>query len=536
MTNPDQPTRKPRAKRAATAPKTDESKTPVISAFTLAQAAQGTKPVTSMALAQAEPVDTDRYSARERSAAQTVHAMDYGLNRNATDALSFVDATGWPGFQSLALLAQLPEYRSMHETLADETVRTWGKITSTSEDDEATDKITKLTQALERYKIRSLIRQVTIHDQAFGGAHVFPRLKNAGTDLPADTPLLLDPAFVKQGCLESFVAVEPLWVTPNAYNATDPTKPNFYKPSSWYMLATVVDATRLYTVISRPVSDMLKAAYSFRGVSMSQLAMPYVDNWLRTRQSVSDTVKQFSVTYLAADLSQMLQPGGAYSLMDRAQLFNVYRDNRNLALIDKTQEEFGQVNTPLSGLDNLQAQAQEQMAAVSHIPLVKLTGITPAGLNANSDGEIRVWYDYVAGYQSHNLTPLMQWILQLMQLSLFGKIDSGLSWDWNPLYELDDKELAEVRYKNADTDRILIESQVIDGKMAQQRLAADPTSGYSSIIGERDDLDDVETLAERILEESLTPQPQQEPTNDPDADQPDPEAAPAGGNQSGSNR
>jgi hypothetical protein len=101
---------------------------------------------------------------------------------------------------------------------------------------------------------------------------------------------------------------------------------------------------------------------------------------------------------------------------------------------------------------------------------------------------------------------------------------------------VDDKELAEVRYKNADTDRILIESQVIDGKMAQQRLAADPTSGYSSIIGERDDLDDVETLAERILEESLTPQPQQEPTNDPDADQPDPEAAPAGGNQSGSNR
>lgn len=529
MTNPDQPTRKPRVKRAAK-PQNDEAKTPVITPFTLAQAAQGTTPVTSMALAQAEPVDAERYTARERSAAKATHAMDYGLNRNATDALSFVDATSWPGFQSLALLAQLPEYRSMHETLADETVRTWGKITSTSEDDEATDKITKLTQALDRYKIRSLIRQVTIHDQAFGGAHVFPRLKNAGADLPADAPLLLKPEFVKQGCLESFVAVEPLWVTPNAYNATDPTKPNFYKPSSWYMLATVVDATRLYTVISRPVSDMLKAAYSFRGVSMSQLAMPYVDNWLRTRQSVSDTVKQFSVTYLAADLSQMLQPGGAYSLMDRAQLFNVYRDNRNLALIDKTQEEFGQVNTPLSGLDSLQAQAQEQMAAVSHIPLVKLTGITPAGLNANSDGEIRVWYDYVAGYQSHNLTPLMHWILQLIQLSEFGAVDPGLSWDWNPLYELDDKELAEVRYKNADTDRILIEAQVIDGAMAQKRLAADRTSGYSSIIGERDDLDEVETLANRILEDSLTPQPQV-PNDGPDSDQPDAQAAPAGGNR-----
>lgn len=497
-------------------------------------------PVTSLAVATAHKVDSERYTRAERAVA--THAMDF--NSNARDALSFVDATSWPGFPTLALLAQLPEYRSMHETLADEVVRTWGQITSTSDDDVVAEKITQLTQALERYKVRGLMRTAVIHDQAFGGAHIYPRLKDGATDLPADAPVLLSSKFFKRGCLDSFAAIEPYWVTPNAYNSIDPTAPDFYKPQSWLLLSKKVHASRLYTMISRPVADMLKAAYSFRGVSISQLAMPYVDNWLRTRQSVSDTVKQFSVTYLKTDMAQMLQPGGAYSLINRAQLFNLTRDNRNLGICDKETEEFAQLNTPLSGLDALQAQSQEQMSAVSHIPLVKLTGVTPAGLNANSDGEIRVWYDYVAGYQSHNVTPLMCWILELIQLSEFGEIDPGLSWDWNPLYELTDVELADVRDKNARTDQVYLEAGVVSGEMVQQRLSQDPLSGYTSILAERDELDEVEDIAQQMLVQAMNPAPAAQPPADPqvpqnpqapndapDADQPDAQAAAAGGNQ-----
>lgn len=505
----------------------------VITPVQIAQASRALTPVTSMAFATQHDVELSNYSTREQAAAKNIIAMDYGLARNTTDALSFVEATSWPGFPALALLAQLPEYRTMHETLADEVVRTWGQILSTSKDEGATDKIAKLTQALERYDVRSLIRTSVIHDQAFGGAHIFPRLKGVTA---FDVPLLLERQFVQQGSLESFAAVEPMWVTPNAYNATDPTKPHFYKPQTWYMLSKTVHTSRLYTMVSRPVSDMLKAAYSFRGVSISQLAMPYVDNWLRTRQSVSDTVKQFSITFLSADLTQMLAPGGAYSLEHRAQLFNLYRDNRNLAIIDKAQEEFGQINTPLSGLDALQAQAQEQMSAVSHIPFVKAFGITPAGLNANSDGEIRVWYDYVAGWQTANASPLMKWILDLIQLSEFGEVDPGISWDWNPLYELTDLELAEVRYKNADTDRVLIEAQVIDGEDVRTRMANDPTSGYAHIMAERDELDEVEDIANAMLDEaaataSAEPQPQDD-TDGQDPNQPDAEGAATPGRQS----
>lgn len=533
LTRKAKPAAKPSAKAAQRAPRRE---VPISVDELNALTAGGNPSPTSLSLATSQKIDPGNYRLQERDAAASVgYASDYGMRRDASDALTFVEATGWPGFQTLGLLGQLPEYRTMHETLADEAVRTWGQITSTSDDDGAVDKIEQLTDKLKELDIRKLARTAVIHDQAYGGAHIFAHLKTKGSAVPTDSPLLLTPAFVAKDCVEGFSAVEPLWVTPNAYNASDPTAPDFYKPTSWYMLSKVVHATRLHTVISRPVSDLLKAAYSFRGVSLTQLAMPYVDNWLRTRQSVSDVVKQFSITYLKTDMAQMLQPGGAVNLIQRVQLFNATRDNRNVAICDKESEEFAQINTPLSGLDKLQAQAQEQMCAVSRQPLVKAFGITPSGLNANSDGEIRVWYDHVAGYQEANLTPLMDWILRLLQLSEFGSIDEGLSWTWNPLYELDDKELAEVRDKQSNTDQRYVDMGVLSQGMVQRRLQQDPNSGYSAIVGDPDMQQEIDDLAEQVANAN-DPDNQEDNADGPDAGKPDAEGKAARTGSSGASR
>ena len=423
-------------------------------------------------------IDAAKYHPKEREAA--AHAMDWG--GQAGNALSFVQNAGWPGFPTLALLGQLAEYRSMHETLADECVRCWGVVASSGEGDD--DNCSQIEAELKRLNIRAAVRQIVVHDQAFGGGHAYIKLKD--DESARDTPLLLKPYSVPKGSFEGLRIVEPYWVTPNDYNSIDPTKANFYKPSSWWLLGTETHATRLFTLVSRPVPDMLKPAYSFRGISMTQLAIPYVDNWLRTRQSVSDTVKQFSVSGVLMDLQQSLLPGAGTSLDMRAQLVNLYRDNRNLLLLDKATEEFFQINTPLSGLDALQAQAQEQMASVSHTPLVKLLGITPSGLNASSDGEIRVWYDYVHGYQDASLTPLMQVVLQLVQLSLFGAIDEDITWQWEKLHEATEVEAADIARAEMETDRGYVEIGVLSPEQIAQTLSADPTSRYSGIVDGKD--------------------------------------------------
>lgn len=449
----------------------------------------------SLLSAQAHPVDVQRYTEAEKKAAE--HAMD--STSQAANALSFVAATGFPGFPTLALLGQLAEYRSMHERFADECVRAWGKVVSSGA---ATDeKLVQIEDELKRIDLRAVVRTMIYQEQAFGRAHGVINL--AKDDAYLATPLVLQKFTVKKGSFEGVRPVEAYWVSPNNYNSIDPSQPDFYKPSSWWMLGQEIHATRLWTLVSRPVADMLKPAYSFAGVSMTQLAMPYVDNWLRTRQSVSDTVKQFSITGVATDLSQWLAPGGQADLIARAELLNTMRDNRNIAFLDKTTEEFFQINTPLSGLSELQAQAQEQQSAVSHIPLVILLGITPNGLNASSDGEIRVFYDYVMGYLTAFILPLIIYVLKIVQLSLYGEIDDSISWEWATLHQLTRVEQADVDAKNADTDVKYIEAGVLTQDKIAARLAADPRSMYAGVVNNEslDDVadDDIESITEHIL-------------------------------------
>jgi phage-related protein (TIGR01555 family) len=436
----------------------------------------------SMRRAEKYETDVDNYSTAERKAAE--HAMDF--NGTSMNALTFITRTGFPGFPTLSLLTQLTEYRTMHETLADECIRKWGHVKAS--DSTPPEVLEKIESEIKRIDMKSVVRQLVIHDQAFGGGHAYFKLR--GDDKHRDTPLVLRPGTVRQGSFEAVRVVEPYWVTPNNYNSIDPTAADFYKPSTWWMLGTEVHATRLQTMISRPVPDMLKPTYSFRGISLTQLAMPYVDNWLRTQQSVSDTVKQFSITGVKTDLQQYLQPGGATDLVNRAALFNQMRDNRNIAFLDFNTEEFFQINTPLSGLSDLQAQAQEQQCAVSGQPLVKAFGITPSGLNATSDGEIRVWYDRVAGYQSRTITPIMDTALRLIQLSLFGEIDESIFWEWEKLHELTALEDADRQYKEAQTDQIYTEMQTVTPQQVAKRLNNDSTSMYSGTL-QSDDIEDV---------------------------------------------
>ncbi|AQH01672.1 hypothetical protein A9R05_23080 [Burkholderia sp. KK1] len=57
------------------------------------------------------------------------------------------------------------------------------------------------------------------------------------------------------------------------------------------------------------------------------------------------------------------------------------------------------VSAPLGSLDRLQAQSLEHMAAVTGIPLIVMLGITPSGLNATSEGELRTFYAWIEAQQ-----------------------------------------------------------------------------------------------------------------------------------------
>lgn len=415
-----------------------------------------------------------------------------GLAMDSGGMVGYANAAGvsmnFLGYPILSELSQRSEYRAPVQTLATEMTRKWIQFKSIGSED-LSEEIKQIEVAFDHFKIREAFKLATEHDGFFGRGNLFIEID--GND-DRGTPLIVDKATIKKGSLKQLKVIEPIWTTPVNYDSIDPTNKYFYKPNMWYVMGKPVHSTRLFTFISHPVSDMLKPSYNFSGLSMTQMMMPYVDNWLSTRDSVSDLIHSFSTSGIKTNMDSLLAEGGegdATDIINRAELFNRMRDNRGLMMLDHETEDFFQYNTPLSGLDKLQAQAQEQMAAPCRTPLVVLLGITPSGLNASSEGEISVYNDHVAAQQQNLYTDPLVTILKIVQLHLFGKIYDDITFEFVPLKQMTEEQIANINKTKAETGAVLVEADIISREEERTRLADDSFSGYNGL--------DAETLPER---------------------------------------
>ena len=392
---------------------------------------------------------------------------------------AYGDVAGFPGYPYLSMLATRAEYRAMASALSTELTREWITINSSETADDATkERVTELTKMVGEIKLQQVIQRSAEHDAYFGRGQILIDID--GQDL--ELPLILSPKTLKKGSFNKVTTVEAIWTTPTAYNALDPKAPDFYKPAKWFMLGQQVHSSRLMTVITRPLPDMLKPAFNFGGMSLSQLAEPYVDNWLRTRQSVSDLINNFSIVCLSTSMDQVLDGSddGA-DLFDRIELFTATRSNKGVMALDKDREELTQIAVPLGGLHELQAQSQEHMCAVSRMPSIILTGISPSGLNASSEGEIRAFYDWIAAQQEAFWRTPIDTVLKVLQLSMWGEIDPDISFTFVSLYQMTPKELAEIRTADSTTAQTYVGMGALDPGEVREKLARDPESGYQGL-------------------------------------------------------
>lgn len=421
---------------------------------------------------------------------------------------------GFPGYPYLAELTQISEYRAPSETISTEMTRKWLKFITKGKGDKS-DKIEKIEAAFTEFNVRDLFKRAAMMDGEFGRAQIILNIKGQDGPEKRQLPLEVDKESIGVGALESMTVIEPYWSTPYSWESTHPERSDFYIPQSWYIMGRKTHTSRFLTFIAREVPDLLKPAYNFGGISMTQLMEPYVNMWLRTRKSVNDLINIYSITILATQLSSTLEEGSDGSAMlNRATLFTKARSNRGLALIDKETEEIGQVNTPLSGLDKLQAQSQEHMAAPCHIPLVKLFGVVPTGLNATSEGEIQVWYDFVRAMQENLFGPQLDKLLKVIQLHLFGDIDEEIGYEWVSLDEPTPAEAAATRKSDADAGASYIASGVVAPEEERERLQNDPNSGYDNLSGPAPELP-------QEMDENGNPTMGINPQPDGDGDDPD---------------
>jgi hypothetical protein len=441
------------------------------------------------------------------------------------------------GYTYLSQLAQQPEYRIMGETIADDATREWIDFDVTGDEKEEaeqkakdpesyeermadpderkkrveqagkTDKVKQLEDDQLRLEVRDRFYEQSRNDNFFGRSHLFLDIRTTDTseidqkELEADigdSRSELSRTKVPKGSFKGLRTIEPIWTYPLMYNAINPLRKDWYCPQVWYVMGQQIHGSRLQTFSGHPVPDMLKPAYAFGGISLSQMAKPYVDRWLTTVTSVNDLIKAFSVMIFMTDLAPTSQPGATAALDARMAMFTMFRDNMGVFVGNKNTEDLKNISAPLSGLHELQAQSQEHMASVNRIPLVKFTGIQPSGLNASSEGEIEVYDDTIAAYQKRFMDANLRRVVNFEMLSLWGEIDPEITHRWCKLRPMTQAEKGQKEKDDADRDQKYVDMGVLAPAEVRTRIINDKDLPYTALNPE--DVPDLQQEEEAGLE------------------------------------
>lgn len=437
-----------------------------------------------------------RYAPPMTLGTPTQLALDSALNSAVPKMVGHLIQSGLctveavPQFLGYAFLSNLTQnglIRAGVETVADDMTRRWVEIkrggeTKTDEEDE---KIIRLTAAMERFGVRDIFNDAFKKIGYFGGCLVYIDV-NETDEAILKNPLRLDPATFGKNSLVRFRVIEPVNIAPGLYNAIDPLNEDYFVPETWYVLGREIHKTRFIYFTSGDLPLLLKPAYNFFGIPIAQIALDYVAHFTSSRESAARLLRKFSLTALKTNMTGVLSGGPSNDLDKRAQYFVQKQTNDGLMVIDKDTEDLLKLDTSLAGVDVLLRQSLEWLAAIFRIPVVRYLGISPAGLNATGDADMRNYYDHVENTQEKQGAKPLKQVLDILQLNEFGEIEPDIKASFIALADEDEKLQAEIQKIKADTAAIYTDRGITSKQEERARLAADPESGYDSI-----DIDDV---------------------------------------------
>lgn len=411
----------------------------------------------------------------------------YGHTMKSLGVLAVADAT-FLGYPTLATLTQNGLIRAGVEMRADEMTRKFGEVTRKGKQEEITEEqkevLNRITQEMEKFKIKEHLRAAACFNGYMGGCLMF--VDTGEDEARLADPLILDKATFKPGKLKGFRIIEPYLITPGVYNAVNPLKGDYYKPSVWYIQGIPVHSSRVIYFAENELSTLLRPAYNFFGLSLAQKVLDAVSHYTDSREAAGRLLNKYALTILKTSMQDVLSNGFDTNLRNRIQYFVQHRNNDGCTAIDKDLEDLVVMTTSLSGVTDIVRQNMEFVAAMFNEPVTKMWGLSPNGFS-NGDNELRNHYDNIRSQQEKMFGEPIKRILQILQQNVYGEFDESIVFTFAPLSEEDEKAMAETNKIQVDTDTALINAGIISPEEARQRLIDDENSGYNTLKEEKEE-------------------------------------------------
>jgi phage-related protein (TIGR01555 family) len=312
---------------------------------------------------------------------------------------------------------------------------------------------------------------------------------------------------VLPGAYKGIVQVDPYWTAPmlDAQATSNPMSPHFYEPTYWLINGKKIHRSHLVVYINDEVMDFLKPSYIYGGVPLPQQIMERVYAAERTANEGPMLAMSKRTTVMKVNAAEVLANKRQFD--ENMNWWIAMRDNYQVKVIDKDNEDIEQLDTALGDLDKIIMNQYQLVSAIARTPSTKLLGTQPTGFNSSGDYETDSYHEECESTQE-DMRPLMDRHHALVVQSHLRK-PIRVAVAFNPVDAPKESERAETNLKKAQTYQILKDTGAIDGADINEALRSDSTMGLTGItpairdVGE-DNVDD-EGNPVRTIENSPAP-------------------------------
>lgn len=190
-------------------------------------------------------------------------------------------------------------------------------------------------------------------------------------------------------------------------------------------------------------------------------------------------------TYKVDGLRDIIATGGKAfeGLVKQIEMIRLYQSNEGLTLMDG-KDEFEAHQYAFSGLSDMMLQFGQQISGALQIPLVRLFGQSPAGMNSTGESDLRTYYDNIKQQQERRLRSGIERVYDVLHRSTFGtEPPEGWQIAFKPLWQMSDEQKATIAMNTATAVVGAYDSQIIDRATALKELrqSAQVTGVFSNI-------------------------------------------------------
>jgi hypothetical protein len=236
------------------------------------------------------------------------------------------------------------------------------------------------------------------------------------------------------------------------------------------------------------------------GMSVLERPFPIVSQFDSATAGASQMVSKAYLRYFKIEkYRDIISQGGPAlkGLQNQIAFMRLVASNEGIALMDSKDEMVTTQASVFTGMSEILLHLGEQIAGSFGIPLVRLLGQTPGGLNADGDSQMKTYVDGIRQKQQYQKVGVTK-IYRCMAQSLKIDVQGGFGVKYKSLIQMDDSEKAEIAERDTRSAVAVFETGKISDRTFLEELAhsSETTNRWKSITNEV-----IETASDEVAPE-----------------------------------